>query len=168
MNSKIPLKFRSLTALLYFIGMIPLGSIVILSFSDNYNNNRLTNYDSIISTLITYAIIFGFQISFYALVVSGLLWLFTKAKHPFVDRSGRYAFHYLLNSFIARVFYVFVLASTCGVVEESINHVLLNTCLIIISCIEIAYFLNSLVASMFALKGRHFNNSFITPFIKPE
>jgi uncharacterized Tic20 family protein len=161
-NNKIPLKFRFLAALLYSTGMIPVGFGVAFSLK----NNDISQNS--IASIIIYAIIFGSQIVFHLLVTCGLLWLFTKKKHPFVDRSGRYAFHYALNALIARVFYIFALALTCGVVEQSINNVLLNTYLVIISCIEIIYFLSSLIASIFAMRGCHFENSFITPFIKPE
>ncbi|WP_310425324.1 hypothetical protein [Chamaesiphon sp. VAR_48_metabat_135_sub] len=165
MNNIIPLKFRSLAAFLYAIGMIPVGSIIILSFNNIIGSRDL---NSIGFTLIIYAIIFGFQTAFAALVVSGLLWLLTKPKHPFVDRSGRYAFHYALNALIARVFYIFILSMTCSAIEQYVNGTFMAVCLVIASCIEIAYFLNSAIASIFALRGYHFENGFITPFIQPE
>jgi uncharacterized Tic20 family protein len=165
MNNEIQLTSRSLAAFLYSIGMIPMGSVVAFSLN---NNSIFQNYSSIASTLIIYGIVIGSHTVFYTLVLSGLLWIFTKAKHPFVARSGRYAFHYALNALIMRVFYIFVFSMTCGVVAQSISDTLMSIYLVIIICIEIAYFMNSLIASILALRGYHFENSFITPFIKPE
>jgi hypothetical protein len=59
MNNEIPLKFRSLAALLYAIGMLPVGSIIILSLSNIIGSKNLK---SIEFTIIIYAIVFGFQI----------------------------------------------------------------------------------------------------------
>jgi uncharacterized Tic20 family protein len=111
--------------------------------------------------------VFG-AIPVLSVLITPILWTIVKEIHPFVDQSGKDAINYALNTFVGMMatlaFSMFVFSVTCGIGNQDPTLVLLS--LLLFCCVSIVYFLNSIVAAIFALRGYSFNSRLIYPFIR--
>jgi uncharacterized Tic20 family protein len=84
---------------------------------------------------------------------------------PFVDRSGRDAVNCAVNTLlgmtVSTLLYTFIFSG-----GGSQDPTLLLISLFILCYIEFAYFMNSVIAGIFALRGYSFKSRLIYPFIK--
>ena len=94
-------------------------------------------------------------------------WKITKNIHPFVDRSGRDAVNCALNTLLGTIasilFCTFVFSVTWIVGSQ--DPTLLYISLFILSCVELAYFMNSVIAGIFAFRGYRLKSRLIYPFL---
>jgi uncharacterized Tic20 family protein len=99
-----------------------------------------------------------------------ILWVFVNNLDLFVDRSGRDAINCAMNTFmgtmVSLLFSVFVFSVTCGAGNQDPTLVVYS--LILVCGVAIAYFINSLIAAIFALRGYRFHSRLIYPFIRDE
>jgi uncharacterized Tic20 family protein len=105
-----------------------------------------------------------------AAIITPLLWIMTKEIHPFVDLSGRDAINCAVNTFIGTMisvlFCVFVFSVTCGVGNQDPTLILWS--FVLFCGVSIAYFINSMIAGIFAFRGYRFQSRLIYPFIRDE
>lgn len=103
-------------------------------------------------------------------LIAPILWVIVKNLHPFIDISGRDAMNCAVNTFLGTMasllFSLFVFSVTCGVGNQDPTIVLSS--LLLFCGVSIAYFINSLIAAIFALRGYRFQSRLIYPFIKDE
>jgi uncharacterized Tic20 family protein len=164
MREEIPLKLRFLAVALHLLG----GSI--------------TTYVVIGSALLGFALLpvvgdfildSGFFLIPLSIFISPplilILWAQTRDIHPFLDQSGRDAINCLLSTvvglLISIVFTIFVFSVTCGVGNQNPTPFFLS--FIPFFLVAIAYFVNSIVAAIFAIQGYRLNSRLVYPFIKP-
>jgi uncharacterized Tic20 family protein len=164
-NHQIPLKFRAIAAGLQAIATLPAASVVI-SFSSWFIDTRVFSImGSIFGGFIVLATVFIIP----SPIIVWILWRFTKNIHPFIDKSGRNAINYALNSFLAllftALFSTFIFAVTCGSGLVEIGLAALSACAIAFYCVAIAYFISSLSAGITVLNGSYFKSGFIYPFV---
>jgi uncharacterized Tic20 family protein len=92
-------------------------------------------------------------------------WRVTIDSHPFIDRSGRDAFNCAVNTLlgttVTTILYTFIFSG-----GGSQDPILFFISLFILSCVELAYFMNSVIAGIFTLRGYSFKSKLIYPFIK--
>jgi hypothetical protein len=159
MNDLIPLKFRLLSAGFYLIGSMPI--LLILSIV-----LFLTLGGTIVNTINCLLIV----VYLVLVVASLMMWMRTSEIHPFAEKSRRAAINYVLNNLVAIlfcvVFCIFVFTMTCGIGSQDLMPILLS--LLLFACIMLAYFINSVVAAIFALRGYSFRNRLIYPFMRDE
>ena len=174
MNDRIPLKFRAIAAGLHAIATLPAVSVILI-LSQIFFSSFFTNIG--ISTIIN-----GIPVRFIFIlspILSWILWLSTKSIHPFIDRSGKNAINYALNSFLALLFSallsIFVFGLTCGIAVVGIGAQTGSgltdlgmqasiVCAIATYCVAIAYPIGSTVAGINAWNGSYFTSRFIYPF----
>jgi uncharacterized Tic20 family protein len=106
---------------------------------------------------------------FASIPIFGLLWPNTKTTHPLIDRSGRDALNYALNhslSMLVVVSFFVILSITCPVncQDKSFDNLILS----ILGLVQATYLISSIIAGIFALRGYHFNNRLIYPFVLDE
>ena len=106
---------------------------------------------------------------FAAIPILGLVWTNTKTIHPLLDRSGRDSFNYALNHSLSMLIFVsffVILSITCPIncQDQSFDNFILST----FGLIQATYFISSIIAGIFALRGYSFNNRLIYPFVIDE
>ena len=176
MNHQIPLKFRAIAAGLHAIATLPAVS-AILSLSQLFFSSFFTDIG--ISSIIN-----GIPSRFIFIIsplIIWILWLFTKSIHPFIDRSGKNAINYALNSLLGLMFsallFSSIFAATCGIAAISIGGQTGSglfeigtkatiVCGIAFYCVALAYLLSSLVAGIHVWNGSYFKSRFIYPFFR--
>jgi uncharacterized Tic20 family protein len=101
-------------------------------------------------------------------LIAPILWILVKNLHSFIDVSARDAINCAINTFlgtmVSLLFSIFVFSVTCGAGNQDPTLVLYS--LILVCGVAIAYFINSLIAVIFALRGYRFQNRLIYPFIR--
>jgi uncharacterized Tic20 family protein len=152
-NNEIPQKLRLIASGTHMVGMIPLMLFSVL-------NILLTPSGAIFTIL---PIVLQPILALFA-------WRETKNIHSFVDISGRDAVNCALNTVLGTsasiLFVTFTFSVTCGIGYQ--DPTLFYISLFILCCIEFAYFMNSVITGIFALRGYRFKSRLIYPFIKPE
>jgi uncharacterized Tic20 family protein len=174
MPDKPALRLRCLAATFHFISSIPIGllamgiSYVTLSLSVP---DFLTIGYIIPESISTYLNIHGWALIagswLGAFLINVQLWLLSKKWHRFVDEAARDALNSLINVLIAIAFgvvgLIFVFYTTCGMGAKDMTAI--GVSLIVIALGIIAYFINTIVAGVFALRGSRWVNSLIFPII---
>ena len=160
MNDLITIKFRIIAAVLYAMFAIPIGLTTIVFPWLLIIGGEIK---SITETILFYFFFLSLPSVMIWPIISWVLWLTTKAIHPFVDLAGRDVLNYTLNNLIAVVSFVFVFAATSGILYKVkyfniISMTILNTMIAV-------YVFTAIVAGVFAFKGYHFKNSLIHPFV---
>jgi uncharacterized Tic20 family protein len=155
MNNEIPQKLRLIATGSHMAGAI---SPMLFSLLPRIVMNR--SGDTFIVSMIL-AIVFQPIVALFS-------WRVTKNIHPFVDRSGRDAVNCALNMLVGTLssilFCTFIFSVTCGVGNQ--DPTLFFISLFILCCVELAYFINSVITGIFALRGYSFKSRLIYPFIK--
>jgi uncharacterized Tic20 family protein len=166
-NDRLSLKVRALAMALHAIVGIPIGIFTIYGLSLLIFDR--TNYN--LEGLLVIDFLFGLPSIFTLPVIAWIQWLITKRIHPFVDRAGRSVINYTLNLLLLTICLVFVFLTTCGVistgyVRQSLSDNFVLVSLFTLNCIAIAYFLNAVVAGIFALRGLQFKNRLVYTFLR--
>jgi uncharacterized Tic20 family protein len=156
MNNEISQKLRLIACGLYMVSTIPSILLLLIQIVKIPVGTIL-----IVSTIL----VFSSQS-----IIALFAWKKTQHIHPFVDRSGRDALNCALNTLLGRIaatlFCTFIFSVTCGIGNPDPSLFLIS--LLILSCVELAYFTNSVISGIFALRGYSFNNRLIYPFIRSE
>jgi uncharacterized Tic20 family protein len=110
---------------------------------------------------------------FFALITVFMMWRVTKRIHPFVSRAGRYATNHTLNClvmpFVVFVLFLFVWRASCGIKPfDELDYFIFGSVSSVYGLISIVYFLNSIVAAIFTLRGYDFNSGLVFPLIRSE
>jgi uncharacterized Tic20 family protein len=157
MNNEIPERLRLIASGTHIVGIIP-----VIFFSVLPPIIVSPSGDILIVIIILAYISQPIAVSFG--------WRASKHIHPFVDISGRDAVNCALNTLLGRIvsilFCTFIFSVTCGIGSEDPTLFLIS--LLILSFVEVAYFINSVITGIFALRGCRFNSILIYPFIKSE
>ncbi len=177
MNEKIPLKIRLIatgihtanTIVNMFSGLFFLSNINELTKIPAMPGLGTTGVNSMTSQEIWQAP----APLFIAIVTILMIWRITKEIHPFVNRSGRYATNHTLNCLVMPFFvFAFVTSiwyTTCGITPtDKLNFLILLPASSVYGLVSIAYFINSIIAGIFTLRGYDFNSGLIIPFIRSE
>jgi uncharacterized Tic20 family protein len=170
MNERVSLKLRMMAAAIQITGAIPAGITVVLI---SIYISPLRAIKGIDTVLIWAAIIIS--------ILSCSIWMITRNIDRFVDRSRQDAINCMLSSSLGIIFSLvlstfiisFIFSITCGIGELDPISLFLKSIpvllVMLISCIvAIGYFTNSMVATIFALIGYHFESILIYPFIRAE
>jgi uncharacterized Tic20 family protein len=178
MNERIPLKIRLIAAGIHatntivnlFSGLLVLSYILEFIKIPAYPGLGTTEISSIGDKPETWQVPVPL---FFGLITVFILWRITKKIHPFVSRSGRYATNHALNCLVMP-FFVFALFSSiwytsCGIKPlDGLDYFIFVPVCIVYGLVSIAYFLNSIIAGIFTLRGYDFNSGLIIPFIRSE
>jgi uncharacterized Tic20 family protein len=176
MNERIPLKIRLIAAGIHaantiiniFSGLLFLlnisSLIKTLPLPDGEITNIATSKQEVLQAPAPLLI---------AVITVFMIWRITKKIHPVVNRSGRYAINHTLNClvmpFVVFGLITFIWYTTCGITPtDQLNSVIFIPGSIVYGLVSIAYFLNSIIAGIFTLKGYDFNSGLIVPFIRSE
>jgi hypothetical protein len=158
MNDRIPLKSRLLAAAIHLTGTIFSGAIGALI--PVYLLGSILLSDPLVLAILWFTF----------MITSCLLWIFTPSMNHFVDCARRDVSNTLINSFLGTTIcitsVVFVFWTTCGMGSEDTNP--LGISLIITYVVASGYFLHSVIAAIFALRGYRFVNRLIYPFFREE
>jgi hypothetical protein len=167
------LRLRCLAATFHLISSIPIALLAIFSSYASLAMNfpNFLPISSIPDSIITYVNLHGLELTagswLGALLINLQLWGLTQKLHRFVNQSARDALNILLNLSIALILgiigLIFVFYTTCGMGAKDTTAI--GVSLIIIALGIIAYFINAIVAGVFALRGSRWINSLIFPII---
>jgi uncharacterized Tic20 family protein len=177
MNERIPLKIRLIAAGIHAVNTIVnmFSGLLFLS-----NINELTKIPAMpglgttgIASTAKQEIWKAPVPLFIAVITIFIIWRITKEIHPFVNRSGRYATNHTLNClvmpFFVFAFVALIWYTTCGITPtDQFNFLILVPASFVYGLVSIAYFLNSIVAGIFTLRGYDFNSGLIIPFVHSE
>ena len=109
-------------------------------------------------------------ISIFSILIIWIIWLCTKAIHPFIDLSGRNALNCAINDLLTTTVGIalclLVFSLTCGVGNQ--DPFLLMASLMLVCLLMLAYAIYAVVAGIFALRGHNFTSRLIYPFIQAE
>jgi uncharacterized Tic20 family protein len=182
MNERIPLKIRLMatgihavnTIVNMFSGLIVLSNIFLLvqipTLYPGAGSGEPAKTASVVSKLEIWQIPLPLL---FALVAIFIMWRTTKTIHPFVSRAGRYATNHTLNCLIMP-FFVFALFcsiwyTVCGIKPlGAFDIFIFGPVSAVYGLMSIAYFLNSIIAGIFTLRGYDFNTGLIIPFVRSE
>jgi uncharacterized Tic20 family protein len=182
MNDKIPLKIRLIAAGIHtvntivnmFSGLIVLFNIFLLVQIPTLYLGAGSGGPAKTASVVSKPEIWEIPLPLlFALVAIFIVWRTTKTIHPFVSRAGRYATNHTLNCLIMP-FFVFALFcsiwyTVCGIKPLGTFDVLIfGPVFAVYGLMSIAYFLNSIVAGIFTLRGYDFNSGLVFPFIRSE
>ncbi len=148
MNNKIPQKLRLIATGSHTIGGIAFIIFILLIYQN------------------TFAML-GIILLTVQPAIVGSYWAMIRNIHPFVDRSGRDAFNCAVNTVIGTIvsilFCTFIFSVTWRVGSQ--DPTLFYISLFILSCVELAYFMNSVIAGIFAFRGYRLKSRLIYPFL---
>ena len=164
---KIPIEFRTISAVLNAIFAIPMGLIVgfylwiLLS-----GGSEMSGKDSQVLTIMFYFLFVGLPITLILPIISWVIWMITRTMHPFVDLIGRDVLNYTLCNLITTIgsTIMVVIASRSLYTVPYVHEVSFG-----ILHFEIAAFvINSIVAGIFSLRGDRYQSILIYPFVRDK
>ncbi len=168
MNTQIPLRFRIIAAGLQAIlpGLIGsfLGFLALLLISIRSHVNTSLEFVDL------YNRILGLMLILILPVIIWICWLIVRRIHPVIDLAGQDAINCALNNLIVILTLASIFGTTCGVFNfnQPLANSILNSSLVIVDLVAIAYSINSVISGIFTLRGKHFNNRLIYSFIRNE
>jgi uncharacterized Tic20 family protein len=169
LRQPIPRKFRLLAAGLHGIIFTILGLFLVFSAMVIISTGKANN---LLEAILIYDFLFGLPSIWVLPTIGWIAWLITKRTDVFVDRAGRDVLNCTLNILILAILFLFVACMTCGVLmstqylQPPAGDTFITISLISINCLAIAYFLNSAISGIFALRGSRFQSRLIYPFIR--
>ncbi len=158
MTDQVPVKIRCIAAIYHLLFAIAPGWLLITTLIWLNNREHRSAYpvtDLTVVINIFMELIFSCGISFFLHLLCAL----TYRIHPFVDLVGRDAIRQTCNRLIILVIILFVILLAN---VDAITY----TGIIIYYCIEATYFANSVVCGILSIRGYHFKNRLLIPFIK--
>jgi uncharacterized Tic20 family protein len=179
MNDAISFKYRFVAALLHGLGKIPIVSVAIFCIlslleqgrnSDSYIDNHtklheILPFDFFLSV---YGLFIGIPLIFAQPIVSLILWQLLKRWHPFIDLAGKIAVNRSVNALVSMTISVLLVMAigTANSAGIGSSNLFITTAMAIVYAIALGYFIDAVIASIFALRGRVFRNRFIHDFLK--
>jgi uncharacterized Tic20 family protein len=167
LNPQTPLKFRLIAAGLHAIFPGSIGAFLGLLAAQSIEASSPDPYTKFVGL---YNLILGSMLILILPVIVWICWLIARRIHDVINIAGRDAINCTLNNLSVILALSFVFGTTCGVfkVDPYLANNIFNSSLVLFDLIAIAYAINSVVASIFTLRGNRFNNRLIYPFIHNE
>jgi uncharacterized Tic20 family protein len=164
-HPQIPLKFRTMAAILHAIFAMPMGLTVgfylwILLFG----SSQMSGKDSQILTMLLYFICINLPMTLILPIISWVIWTISRTIHPFVDLAGRDLLNYTLGNLISTIGLTIMIV----IVNGSLYKVAYfkEVSLGILNLVVATFVANSIGAGIFALRGDRYQSILIHPFIR--
>jgi uncharacterized Tic20 family protein len=160
MNNEIPHNLRLIATGSHIVGATPLILFLVLTRTEPTQGFAILLFGSIFASAIQLIIVLSY-------------WKMTRNSHPFIDLSGRNAVNCAVNNLFGTIAYFLFFWVICSVpfrVENqySIFLTLLLVTPFILRSLQLAYFMNFVIAGIFALRGYSFKSRLIYPFLKVD
>jgi uncharacterized Tic20 family protein len=165
LQPQIPIKFRTIAAVLHAIFAIPMGlSVGLYLWMLLFGGSEISSQQNQILTIVLYFVCISLPMTLILPIISWGTWVITKAMHPVVDLAGRDVLNYTLGNLISTICLAILLGVTNGFLYKVpyFNEVSFG----ILNLVIAAFVMTSIVAGIFALRGDRYQSILIHPFVR--
>jgi uncharacterized Tic20 family protein len=167
LHLQVPCKFRAIAAVIHAIFAIPMGLIVTFYLWMLFvGSSEMSSNTTQVLTIVFYFIFVSLPIMAIWPIISWVMWLATRAIHPFVDLAGRDVLNYTLGNLISTLGLTILLV----VVSRSLYMVpyFHEVSFGILNFVVAAFVMNSIFSGLFALRGDRYQSILIHPFVRAK
>jgi uncharacterized Tic20 family protein len=167
LHPQIPFKFRAIAAVIHAIFAIPMGiSVAFYLWMLFVGGSEMSSKQNQLLTIVFYFIFVSLPMMAIWPIISWVMWLTTRTIHAFVDLAGRDVLNYALGNLISTLGLTILLVVTSRFLYKvpyfhEVSFGILNF-------VVAAFVMNSIVASMFALRGDRYQSILIHPFVRAK
>jgi uncharacterized Tic20 family protein len=167
LHPQIPFKFRTIAAVLHAVFALPMGlSVGFYLWMLIVGGSEMSSKTNQLLTIVFYFIFVSLPMMAIWPIISWVMWLATRAIHPFVDLAGRDVLNYTLGNLISTLGLTILLVVVSGFLYKvpyfhEVSFGILNF-------VVAAFVLNAFVAGIFALRGDRYQSILIHPFVRAK